>query len=246
MDTATQSNYAVISSEHIHLAWKIEWDAQLVTGTVTHSMIAHASTNEVVFDTSFLTINSIHVQGGSALHYALGERHDVMGSALNVKLGRVLEKGDGIEIIIDYSTTKDCTALGWLTSGEYPFLYSQCQAIHARSLVRESFGSNCYAQSLTLFNYFSDRGYSSNQVIVLGRSQVDVAYSYVRTKNQSSSNRPREDRSICRNHCKPSRSTDSYKLTEYPFPIVRLRPTGQNSIILDRHSRRRFSFRSQS
>jgi leukotriene-A4 hydrolase len=155
MDTATQSNYAVISSEHIHLAWKIEWDAQLVTGTVTHSMIAHASTNEVVFDTSFLTINSVHVKGGGALHYDLGERHDVMGSALNVKLGGVIEKGDRIDIIIEYSTTKDCTALGWLTSGEYPFLYSQCQAIHARSLVRESFGSKCYAQSLILRSIIS-------------------------------------------------------------------------------------------
>lgn len=43
-------------------------------------------------------------------------------------------------ITIHYSTTKECTALGWLDpvqtkSGKYPYLYSQCQAIHARSLL---------------------------------------------------------------------------------------------------------------
>lgn len=63
-----------------------------------------------------------------------------MGSAFKVYLDRELKAGETVDIIVEYSTTKDCTALGWLkpeqtASGLYPFLYSQCQAIHARSLL---------------------------------------------------------------------------------------------------------------
>lgn len=41
---------------------------------------------------------------------------------------------------VTYSTTSQCTAVGWLTpqqtkSGKHPYLYSQCQAIHARSML---------------------------------------------------------------------------------------------------------------
>jgi leukotriene-A4 hydrolase len=43
-----------------------------------------------------------------------------------------------LEIKITYSTTKDCTAVGWLTpeqtkSGKYPYLYSQSQAVSSPS-----------------------------------------------------------------------------------------------------------------
>lgn len=45
-----------------------------------------------------------------------------------------------ISVKITYSTTSQCTAVGWLTpqqtkSGKHPYLYSQCQAIHARSML---------------------------------------------------------------------------------------------------------------
>ena len=48
-----------------------------------------------------------------------------------------------IKIEVKYSTTKECTALGWLNpvqtkSGKYPYLYSQSQAvsIHSGALCR--------------------------------------------------------------------------------------------------------------
>lgn len=51
-----------------------------------------------------------------------------------------LAKGDELVVKIAYATTKECTAIGYLeaqqtASGKYPFLFSQCQAIHARSLL---------------------------------------------------------------------------------------------------------------
>jgi leukotriene-A4 hydrolase len=47
---------------------------------------------------------------------------------------------DVVIIRIQYETTADCTAAQWLTPSQtrekkFPFLFTQCQAIHARSLV---------------------------------------------------------------------------------------------------------------
>lgn len=43
-------------------------------------------------------------------------------------------------IRIDYETTENCSAAQWLTPEQtvgkvYPYLFTQCQAIHARSLL---------------------------------------------------------------------------------------------------------------
>lgn len=38
-----------------------------------------------------------------------------MGSALTIPLPSALKKGDEITVFITYNTTKDCTAIGWLS-----------------------------------------------------------------------------------------------------------------------------------
>lgn len=146
IDTATQSNHLKISTSHCQLLWSVDWNAKIISGSVTHSMIAHthqsASDAVIVFDSSFLDIRSCSAKAddGTAreLTWSLGPRHEVMGSALTVRWQAELAPGDQIEVVIEYATTKKCTTLGWLDSGAYPFLYSQAQAIHARSLVRTS------------------------------------------------------------------------------------------------------------
>ncbi len=63
-----------------------------------------------------------------------------MGQALTITLPSKYTSDQTFSVKIDYSTTEKCTALGWLTPAqtrgkEFPYLYSQCQAIHARSLL---------------------------------------------------------------------------------------------------------------
>ena len=62
-----------------------------------------------------------------------------MGKPLKIHLPDAGNAGEEITLIFDYSTTPDCTALQWLTpkqtcGGKYPYLFSQCWSVHARSL----------------------------------------------------------------------------------------------------------------
>lgn len=68
------------------------------------------------------------------------DRHEKFGSALTIKLEQALKEGEQAKIVIDYATTEGCTACQWLDPSQtvgkkHPYLFTQCQAIHARSLV---------------------------------------------------------------------------------------------------------------
>lgn len=137
-DHHTQANAAAIRTTHTHIDWSIDWAAQLIRGRVAHSMAVSADqVSEAIFDTSYLDIKSVAVDGAPA-NFRLDSRKGRLGAALHV--GLFASKGATPTIEIAYSTTDKCTALGWLTkeqtSGKTaPFLYSQCEAIHARSLL---------------------------------------------------------------------------------------------------------------
>jgi leukotriene-A4 hydrolase len=87
---------------------------------------------------SFLDIKDITIDGKSA-KWELNDRIEPYGSPLNVYLGQEYAKGKEIEIEVSLSTTGQCTALQWMTPAQtsnkkHPYMFSQCQAIHARSV----------------------------------------------------------------------------------------------------------------
>ncbi|CAH7686222.1 hypothetical protein BY996DRAFT_4597907 [Phakopsora pachyrhizi] len=161
-DPASQSNHLSIKTIHSHLDWTIDWDQRTINGSVYHAFQQrqqdHLSSevkdnvfHGIVLDTSYLKIFRVSKllyddRDRLQLEFEVCEKHPVLGSALKINLNDEEHnvsncKGDRVLIVrIDYSTTSDCTALGWLNpsqtaSGNHPFLYSQCQAIHARSLL---------------------------------------------------------------------------------------------------------------
>lgn len=139
-DPASQSNYRSVKTLDIHLDWDIDWDKRIISGSVTHTVVAsHDGVDEVIFDTSYLRIGACKDGEGKTLRHVLDKRHPVLGQALHVSLPTALKRDGQAVIKIEYATTAECTAIGWLeadqtASGNYPFLYSQCQAIHMRSL----------------------------------------------------------------------------------------------------------------
>ncbi|KAJ7743783.1 peptidase family M1-domain-containing protein [Mycena metata] len=139
LDPTTQSNYSQIASAHITFDWSVDFTAQIVSGSATHRMnVLVDDVAEAIFDTGDLEISGAEING-SAVAFDLKPKHQVMGSALHVSLPKGLRSGTSIDVTVFYKTTKDCTALQWLekeqTQGkQFPYLFSQCQPIHARAL----------------------------------------------------------------------------------------------------------------
>ncbi|KAG9007927.1 hypothetical protein FRB93_006946 [Tulasnella sp. JGI-2019a] len=115
-DPTTQSNYWEITTKHAHFDWDIDWKKRILSGSVTHTLITQKERPaEVIFDTQFLDIKSALVNGIPA-QYELREPHPVMGSALVIKLDPIGGVSTGVEVVvkIEYNTTAQCTAIGWL------------------------------------------------------------------------------------------------------------------------------------
>lgn len=139
-DIHTHAKVAEYKPVHLHLDWHIDWQARVISGTVSHSIeLLESALSSVTLDASHLRIKSVKVEG-KQIDFKLGQQHGTLGAPLKIPIPAHGKKGDKVGIVIDYSTTEQCTALGWLskeqTAGKTnPFLYSQCQAIHCRSLV---------------------------------------------------------------------------------------------------------------
>ena len=117
--------------------------------------------------------------------YDVKPKHPVMGSALHIPLPKGLKIGSSVSTKITYKTTAECTALQWLdkeyvmnfildnlteldsqTQGkQFPYLFSQCQPIYARSLapLQGQFFSFIYASSILIFFLLSDT--SSSKIV---------------------------------------------------------------------------------
>lgn len=60
--------------------------------------------------------------------------------ALTITLDEGVTKGDKFSLKINYETTEGGSALSWLEtdqtdSKEQPYVFSQCQSIHCRSII---------------------------------------------------------------------------------------------------------------
>ncbi|CED82437.1 leukotriene-a4 hydrolase [Phaffia rhodozyma] len=143
-DHATFSNYLDVLTTHFDLDWEINWKDQIIGGHVLLEMVVlkqDGVLDEVRLDTRDVSVGDIEVDGVSIKDYKFGERHDAFGSVLHIPIPKTMKyiKDDKLSVKVTYSTTKNCSALGWLTAeqtsgGKHPYLYSQSQAIHARSL----------------------------------------------------------------------------------------------------------------
>ncbi|KAK0533117.1 Leucyl aminopeptidase yscIV [Tilletia horrida] len=139
-DQHSFANITQIHPEHIHLDWVVDWQRRILSGSALHTIgFDEDGVSSIVLDSSFLDLGKITVDG-KEVKADVSPRKGTLGSALTIPLDAPRNKGDSVKVKIEYSTTQQSTALGWLTkeqtlSKKGPFLYSQCQAIHARSLL---------------------------------------------------------------------------------------------------------------
>jgi leukotriene-A4 hydrolase len=119
-----------------HLSWtaKIDFEARRLEATA-NLVLDSDQGGPLDLDTRDLTIEAVTSAEGTPLPWTLAAPRPILGARLRIELPRGANA-----CLIRYRTSSDASALQWLEpeqtlGGRAPFLYSQCQAIHARSVV---------------------------------------------------------------------------------------------------------------
>ncbi|MFK7756444.1 MAG: M1 family metallopeptidase [Flavobacteriales bacterium] len=113
-----------------HLNWdaEVDFETRIITAIATFDLVNAKDAKEVVFDVKDLTDYAVKVDGIEA-KFELGEKNDLLGSALTIDITENTK-----QVSISYKTSPDAGALLWV-EGEKPFLFSQSQAILARTWI---------------------------------------------------------------------------------------------------------------
>jgi leukotriene-A4 hydrolase len=140
----------------------VNFDESVLRGAVIHFISLLADTTELILDTKGQKISSVHSinPDGAMTHslkYTYGAKHDVFGTPLAISLPEEFTKaGCTLRVRIAYETSPEAEAIQWLPKeqtkgGKYPYLFTQCQAIHCRSLMpTQDTPSNKFTYSATI------------------------------------------------------------------------------------------------
>ena len=128
----------LVRIEHVNLDLKVDMAARVLAGSAEYRLQwLDDKASELVLDTRGIDIGSVQGLDGKKwlpLKYALDAEHPIYGSALRIRMPKPLT-----QVRIDYRTRPDASGLQWLTpemtESKQPFMFSQSQAIHARSWV---------------------------------------------------------------------------------------------------------------
>jgi len=135
-DHHTWSNYDQVVTQHLDLDLNVDFARKTIAGKAVLHLKKLKPTDSLVLDTRDLKI--VKVTAGTDEHpltWKLGSKNNYMGTALHIQL----PEADTL-VQVYYETTPGAVALQWLspqqTAGKkHPFLYTQSEAIMARSWV---------------------------------------------------------------------------------------------------------------
>ena len=120
-----------------HLEWAafVDFGTKTIRGSATWQIESAEDADSIRFDTKDLLIERVTLDDGTEAKYRLGSADAILGQALVVPI----EPGTRA-VKIEYATSSGAEALQWLepqqTAGKkYPFLFTQSQAILARSWI---------------------------------------------------------------------------------------------------------------
>ena len=126
--------------EHLALDLGVDFSKKVLAGSATYDLgWKDPAANTLVLDTRDLDIAKVEGSADGStwqpLEYALGERDPIFGSKLTITLPEQMPK-----VKVSYASRPEASGLQWLTPAmtlgkKTPFMFSQSQAIHARSWV---------------------------------------------------------------------------------------------------------------
>ncbi len=141
--THDESSYAepdVVRISNLTLDLAVDFDKKQLAGSATLDLAWHdLQPHPLVLDTRDLAISKIEGNDGTdtwvPLTYELAPRDPIFGSKLTINSARQMR-----QVRITYATSPQASGLQWLEPGmtegkQLPFMFSQSEAIHARSWI---------------------------------------------------------------------------------------------------------------
>ena len=138
-DVSSYAEPEKVVVKHLALDLGVDFAKKVLSGSATLDLDwKDKAANSLVLDTRDLTIGKVEGWDGNAwqeLKFELAARDPVFGSKLSIAMPAQASK-----VRISYSTSPEASGLQWLTpemtlGKKTPFMFSQSQAIHARSWV---------------------------------------------------------------------------------------------------------------
>ncbi len=140
-DLHSYSHPEKVRTATLDLELDVLFDQRVIQGVATHRIerMPNAAGAPLVLDTRGLTIHSVETAPASGAFqpakFTLGPSDAILGAPLSIEL-----PPDAVLVRVRYTTGPNATALQWLeprqtAGGKHPFLFTQSQAIHARSWI---------------------------------------------------------------------------------------------------------------
>uniref|UniRef100_A0A669B2P9 Leukotriene A-4 hydrolase n=1 Tax=Oreochromis niloticus TaxID=8128 RepID=A0A669B2P9_ORENI len=127
-------------TKHLNLHLHLDFDRHVIRGRVALTVeVLEDRFSTLTLDSSDLSVVSVTANGQPA-RFSLGPKHSFKGTPLEITLPFDLSRGQHVIVEVTYETSPSATALQWLTPEQtagkkHPYLFSQCQAHHCRSMI---------------------------------------------------------------------------------------------------------------
>lgn len=134
-DAHSYANFNEVRVEHMSLDLEVDFDRKVLDGSVRLDLNNISKGNTLILDVRKLSIKEIILDNGKKTNFELGDESKIFGSPLTIEILPTTKN-----VTVHYTTSPEADALQWLdpvqTLGKkHPFLFSQSQAILARTWV---------------------------------------------------------------------------------------------------------------
>ncbi|KAI9593051.1 peptidase family M1-domain-containing protein [Syncephalis fuscata] len=134
MDPNSFANTDEIQTRHLHLDLNVDFSRKILAGTSRLSLQAvKEGVSTVTLDTNALNIKNVSLlDHAEPLKFELGDKDHRYGTPLRIQLPKEYKVDDKLDLVVEYETTREASALQWLTpmqtvGKQHPYLFTQCK-----------------------------------------------------------------------------------------------------------------------